>query len=275
MKTKRGRKKSSSHKKAKRFFLFNNKVAPVAVIVALLVFTLLLGFVNKTGMAINESTTATITGHSFISDMFANWNAGSLDTNIAKYLFWFMVTVLIWSALSFAKFPENGIAQAFIAIPAGFLAVAYLTPAEIFTVLQSYETLGIVLTFIVPFMLMLFFSAMLLSNERIKSMSVAKIMFEVFLWVFFLVVLGYKMISGLISGQVAFGLNLTMLIMIGVFALSFFILIGNRKFRHWIWGLGNDLRVAVGEAEATTAATASRTAETVERGRRRRSFLGR
>jgi hypothetical protein len=230
MRKKGGKKKINSHRKKKKFFFFESKAAPVALILAILVFAVLLNFVN-TGNAVNESITGQQVKTNFISDLFGNWNAGTLDANIAKYLFWFMVTVLIWSALSFANFPPNGVAQAFIAIPAGFLATAYLTPAEVFTVLQSYETLGIVLTFIVPFMLMLFFSAMFVSNKKIRSLTVPKIMFEVFLWMFFCVILGYKMISGVVKGEVPLGLNLTIIIMVGVFFISFLILIFNRHFR--------------------------------------------
>jgi len=264
MKRKRGRKKVSSSKKRRKFFFFKSKLAPVALIFTILVFAILLNFVH-TGNAVNVSVTGRQT---FISDLFSNWNAGTLDANIAKYLFWFMVTVLIWSALSFARFPPNGIFQGLIAIPAGFLATAYLTPGEVFTVLQSYETLGIVLTFIVPFMLMLFFSAMFTSNQKIGTLSVPKIMFEVFLWLFFCVILGYKMISGIATGQVPFGLNLTMIIMVAVFFLSFLILIFNRHFRRWMYSLGNEIRRAEIESAAITAEESLRAARRAERGRR-------
>ncbi len=269
MRKKGGKKKHNSSRRKKKIFFFNSKVAPAVAVIVFLAFAILLGFMNKTGQVVNTSITGQQVGTNFISNMFANWNAGTLDANIAKYLFWFMVTILVWSILSFAKFPQNGVFQAFIAIPVGFLATAYLTPAEIFTVLQSYETLGIVLTFIVPFMLMLFFSSMLLSNQKIRAMSVPKIMFEVFLWVFFVVILGYKIVSGITKGQIPLGLNLTILIMVGVFFLSFLILVFNRRFRRWVWNIGNDLRGAQREAERVEAEAAVRTARATEKAERR------
>ncbi|MCX6746726.1 MAG: hypothetical protein NTU63_01165 [Candidatus Pacearchaeota archaeon] len=259
MKKRRGGKKKVKHSTRKRFkhiSLFNDRTFTFLLIAVFLVLAFLLGFVNKTGLATQTPTT----GQSVLSDFFTNWEGGNLDTNITKYLFWFMVTALIWSALSFAKFPEQGVFQALIALPAGFLATAYLTPAEVFTVLQSYETLGIVLTFIVPFMLMLFFSAMFLSNQKVKSMSVPKVMMEVFLWIFFAIILGYKMISGFATGKVDFGLNMAFIIMVGIFFISSMIVIFNKGFRHWMWNLGNDIRTAQSEASRVEQQEARRTA---------------
>lgn len=261
MKKRRGVKRKVKHSTRKRFkniFLFNDKTYAFVVVGVFLLLAFVLGFVNKTGMT-------PATGNSVMSDFFTNWGEGNLDANIAKYLFWFMVTALIWSALSFAKFPESGVFQALIALPAGFLATAYLTPAEVFTVLQSYQTLGIVLTFIVPFMLMLFFSAMFLSNAKVKSMSVPKVMMEVFLWIFFVAILGYKMISGFATGKVDFGLNLTVIIMVAIFFVSFMIVVFNKGFRHWMWNLGNDIRRAQSEASRVEQQEARRTANAMDR----------
>ncbi|VVB83266.1 Uncharacterised protein [uncultured archaeon] len=280
MKKTRGvKKKVSSHKKQNKFLLSFKRFFPLILLVA--VFSILvLDATHSTGNVItgnadlgtSSSNTGGISptigaGTSFISDLFTQWSAGQLDVNIAKYLFWLMLTGLIWGALSFAKFPPSGVFQALIAIPVSFLATAYITPTEVFTILTSYTALGITLTFILPFIILLFVSAMLLSNEKIRQMSIPKIMMEVFLWIFYMVVLGYKLIAGLISGQIQLGLTLPIIIMMAVFLISLLIVVFNSKFRNWMWKIGNDIRRAQAEAARVEAEESMRTAERVERSR--------
>ncbi len=71
MKTKRGKKKVSSHKKKEKFFsfLFKNKVAPLVLALVFLVLAILLSFVT-TGNAVNSS----ITGKASFLDDPVNWD---------------------------------------------------------------------------------------------------------------------------------------------------------------------------------------------------------
>lgn len=275
MKKSRGAKrKVSHHKKQNKPVSFLIRFFPLILIIAIIALITILGL-TSTGNVITGNADAFATGTSstlgagtsFISDLFTQWSAGQLDVNIAKYLFWLMLTGLIWGALSFAKFPPNGFFQALIAIPVGFLATAYITPTEVFTILTSYTALGITLTFILPFIILLFVSAMLLSNEKIRQMSIPKIMMEVFLWIFYMVVLGYKLIAGLVSGELQLGLTLPIMIMMAVFLISLLIVVFNSKFRNWMWKIGNDIRRAQAEAARVEASEAQRTATSVERAR--------
>jgi hypothetical protein len=284
MKKSRGVKRKVNHSK-KKFYTGKN-FFPVLAIIVFLAFAVLLSFTHQTtgniingnadspintlnsGQGSNLGTPSLGAGTSFISDLFTQWGAGNLDVNISKYLFWLMLTGLIWGALSFAKFPPQGVFQALIAIPAGFLATAYITPGEVFTILTSYTALGITLSFLLPFAILLFVSAMLTSNEHVRQMSIPKIMLETLLWIFYIVILGYKIISGIISGEVPFGLNLTLIIMIGVFAISLLILVFNSKFRRWMWRIGLDIRRAQAEAARVEAEESQKTAEAVERARK-------
>jgi hypothetical protein len=267
MKKREVSKKKINHSKKQKKFC-NDKLPVILLIASLLVFTFLLGGVNKT-------TGNAITGNvetDFISSLFAQWSAGQLDVNIAKYLFFFMLAGLIWGALSFAKFPPNTFFQAIIALPVAFLATAYITPAEVFTILQSYTAMGITLTFILPFIIMLFVSAMLLSNERLNQMSVPKILLEFFLWIFFTVILGYKLVEGMVTGKVPIdqGLNFTIIAMLVVFVITILITTFNSRFRKFIWGLGLQIRSLRSETERLEAEEAVKTSERIERARRGR-----
>ena len=277
------KRKVSHHKKQNKSVSFLIRFFPLILIIALIILIILFSLTSTgkviTGNADVGTTNSNLganvggisptigAGTSFISDLFTQWSAGQLDINIAKYLFWLMLTGLIWGALSFAKFPPSGVFQALIAIPVGFLSTAYITPTEVFTILTSYTALGITLTFILPFIILLFVSAMLLSNDKIRQMSIPKIMMEVFLWVFYLVVLVYKMIAGLVNGQLQLGLTLPIIIMMAVFLISLLIVVFNSKFRNWMWRIGNDIRRAQAEAARVEAEEAQRTASGVERAR--------
>ena len=164
MKKTRGKKvKVSSHKKLNKLAPFFKRFFPVILLVAIFAIVVLSNYTNSTGHVVTGEASLGA-GTSFISDLFTQWEGGNLDVNIAKYLFWLMLTGLIWGALSFAQFPPQKVFQALIALPVGFLVTAYITPSEVFTILTSYTALGITLSFLLPFMILLFVSAMLLSN---------------------------------------------------------------------------------------------------------------
>ncbi|VVB84078.1 Uncharacterised protein [uncultured archaeon] len=281
MKKTRGSRKKISHSKHRRRLFsdkaltaFNSKMIVVLVVLVFLASALVLSsFHNSTAPA---STGYAITGNAetnFIADLFTKWQGGQLDVNIAKYLFWLMLTGVIWAALSFAKFPENGALQALIAIPVGFLATAYITPAEVFTVLTSYTALGITLTFLIPFIIMIFVSAMLAGNEKISKMSVPKVLIEMLLWIFFLVIQVYKMIEGWATGQIVFGLSLPVIIMVLTFFVTILIVIFPSKFRKMMWNIQNDIRRAQNEVAATEAVSATKLAKQMEEARKGRGYF--
>ena len=190
MKKKKVKKKKISKKKvsSKKFWAIG--------IIAFFVLGFALNFVNVsqnaiiTGEDIKESIVtddqvSTNPGggtKGFISNFFTSWEEGDMDVNIAKYLFWIILFFLIYSVLNISNFPENGFFQFLIALPVSFLAIAYLTPEEVFAVLTTYSALGLTLSVVLPFAIMLLFSATLLSSKKMKNMSVSKVMLQVFLW---------------------------------------------------------------------------------------------
>jgi len=221
-----------------------DKVLLAITIATFIIFASLLNFVNIGGQEV------IITGNqvetSFISDLFTNWSEGNLDINIAKYLFWIILTVLIFASFNFAKFPDSVFLQALIAIPVGFLVTAYITPAELFTVLTVYSALGLTLSVILPFAILLFFSSMLLSNEKIKRMTVGKILLQVSIWALFVGFMIYKVITGFSGALLSTGASIVMLSVLG---LSLLILVFNQNFRNWVRNVGLEIRRAEADVE--------------------------
>ncbi len=201
----------------------------------------------------NVSDSAQITGHttnSFIEDMFAKWGEGSLDVNIAKYLLFIIVTLLIFSILNITGFPESIFVQSVGAILVSFLAVSYITPNEIFTILTTYTAMGITLSMVIPFGIMVLASAAILSPIRKKGKKIrlnvsgltpGKIIMVSILWLLFTAVLIYKFIIGYGADKVqpSGGLGIVMIV---VTALSILITIFNKQFRKWIMNIGKEIK---------------------------------
>jgi len=233
--------------RAKKKNSYDKKYLAIGIIVVF-VFAFLLNFVNVSQPS--EQIPNTITGHSIIGDLFANWSGGNLDVNIAKYLFWIILTLFIFSALHFAKFPDNSFIQFLLGITIAFLSTAYITPEEVFTILTTYTALGLTLSVIVPFLILIFFSAMLLSNEKISHMTIAKIMMEVMLWPFFIGFLIYKLITGYSGHELSTGMQIVMFAVLGISGL---ILLFNKNFRKWVRSLGIEIMKAKSEMKRTVA----------------------
>lgn len=237
MKKKGSKKKVNSSKRRKKFFFFNSKVSVFILVFVFLALAFLLPLVN-TGNAVNASITGHQTETNFISDFFAKWSGGNLDINIAKWLVFITVTMLITSVLAFVGFPPYGALQFFLGLVVSFLATAYITPEEVFVMLTSYTALGLTIGSIMPFVIMIFTSAMLVSHEKIRGMSAGKLVLEVALWFLWSGFLIYKLIMLWVDQ----GFNVLLrgggLVMGVVFIASVLILIFNKPFRKFLRGLG-------------------------------------
>jgi len=232
---------------------------------AIAVFILALIALNF--VSVGGGMTGAVTGAqtSTIDNLFNKWEGGQIDANIAKYTLFGMLALLIFSILNAAKFPKHIGVQAIIAAPIAFLATAFITPKEVMSILGTYSALGITLSMVLPFMIMLFFSSMLLSYER-GRMSVAKIMFSVFTWFLFTIVLLYRLIYGFIYEEISIGLNWTFIITIVIFLLTLGIFVFNRRFRGAIMRFGLEIRVWEARYERLNAARGQRLARQVEEG---------
>jgi hypothetical protein len=243
------RTKHPKHSRKNCKFFFTPKKLFIVGVALFLVFAFLL---TVTSVPQN----VTYTGHpmaetNFISEFFTKWNTGNLDINISKYLFWITIMLLIFSALKFANFPSfpkadgksgGGFLQFILALVVSFLATAFITPEEVFVMLTSYSALGLTLGSILPFVIIMFFSAMLVSNESIRGMSIGKMMLEVVIWFMWVGFLVYRFIKlWATEGTINVLFKGGGIVMLVVFFLSLLILIFNKKFRQWIQNLGIEL----------------------------------
>jgi len=236
------------------------------LIVGILVVALFLLPVINLGQAFAATGHATATGtssESFVVSLFTKWEEGNVDLIVAKYIFFAILALLVYSSLSAFKIPKNMALQWFIAIPVAFLTTAFVTRAEVFTILTTYTALGITLGAILPFIVLMFFSSMMLSSGDGKT-TVGKVMLQFFLWVVYFGVLGYKLIGGLVNGDLDIGLNITFIALLALVFLSFIIILFNKRFRHWVMTIGLELRHAEAEYEKENVRRAQELASQVQ-----------
>ena len=238
------------------------------------VFAFLLMFVANNPQLSNSTQVtggAVITGQeTFIANMFSGWTEGNLDTQLAKILLWVTLLMFITSVLNFAGFPPQKFFQFMLGLIVSFLAVAYITPNEIVTMLASYSALGLTLGTLVPFIIIMFTSAMLLSNEGgqgLKSMTIGKVLLQIVLWAMWGSFLLYRLITLWVTQGFNYILTGGGLVLAATALISIVILIFNAKFRKFIWGIGNSLREAKEEAMATSEAAHEKSRHKIESAR--------
>jgi hypothetical protein len=159
-----------------------------------------------------------------IKDWFASWTGGDLSPNIVKYLFWALVSMVVYSVGSnipgFSGMFKEGkewLGMAF-SIIVGFLSMAYITPDEVYVMMTSYSALGFVVGGAIPFIILIAFTFTLGTDtsggakQQLANRAVAWVM-----WFAFLVFIGYKAIAGL--DETGYGLD--GLLAISVLAILF------------------------------------------------------
>jgi len=131
----------------------------------------------------------------FVTD----WIAGDFDIGVAKYLFFFLLTILIYSIVGFIPFIKvlHGGAKFLLSAIVAFLGTAYLTTSDLYTILTNYEALGIVLGAGLPFIILLFFSIEVAKEGKAGGRLASKVM-----WFAFIVFILYKVIIGIGEGKI-------------------------------------------------------------------------
>lgn len=133
-----------------------------------------------------------------VKDMFAKWEEGELSVNIAKYLFFAMLIILVYAIIGSIPIlkdmggPDFGwFLKLILSVIIGFLATAYLTPSEVYAMLASYSAMGFVLAAGLPFVILIFFTI-----EISKTGGAGGKLFAKLMWFAFIAFLTYKLIAG-------------------------------------------------------------------------------
>jgi len=170
---------------------------------------------NRPGPTINLESSGVAKIFDPVKSMFTEWQGGKLTENVAKYLFLFLVVVLIYSIINVIPFlkDRHPSIKILFSIVVGFLSTAYMSASDIHLLLTSYSALGFVLSAAIPFMILVFFSI-----EVSKDHSAGGKLFSILIWIAFIVFIFYKVISGYLStpGLVNGGEALAYLIVIFV-----------------------------------------------------------
>lgn len=276
--SKKSIKKSSSKKNTskKSSFLRNNVWSIVAI--ALFVASLLalgitgIGDASVTGNQIfggdegssQDQNTVSVGGQEF------PFNPTGMD--ITKLIFYVIVILAIFTILNMTGIPEYKSLQWVFSILVGFLAVGYIAPAEIFAVLSTYSALGLTIMSIIPFVVMVLFSAAILSPyKRIEDLgaegqetkkwvaapgrvTVGKVVLVQMAWAFYTLFLAYKVIYSIYlmvveGGRQFEGVTVGVIILAVTLFFGIAITFKNTKFRKWVTGIGKSLKSMQEEIE--------------------------
>ncbi len=114
----------------------------------------------------------------------------------AKILLFLLVTLIVYAisaAIPFLSDTKNVWVRFGISAIIGFLSIMYLAPEEVYSILLSYETMGIVLTTFIPFVIFLVFTIQWNEKKLEYSWMIS------ILWIAFAVVLTMKYIAGVFT----------------------------------------------------------------------------
>ncbi|HKL24541.1 MAG TPA: hypothetical protein VJ912_04345 [Candidatus Nanoarchaeia archaeon] len=269
-KKKSSKKNSKKNKKNTQTFLKNNKWAITAVLLFVVAFLLLGSFnfgegANITGNQIFGGDGSVFgDGENTVSVGDGEYPFTQTGMDITKIIFFVIVILLIFSVLNITGIPHIVGLQWVFAILIGYLAVGYITPAEIFAMLSTYSALGLALISAVPFIVMMLASAAILSplkkerdidpkTGKVKSyqvtnfgkLTIGKILLVKILWAFFTLFLVYKIITGVfMEGQAlgAEGVTVGAIILGVTLFFSILITFWNSKFRKMVMKFGQEIK---------------------------------
>ena len=152
----------------------------------------------------------------------------STSINIAKYLFWILLSALVWSILEASQIVKNNGIRWVISIIVAFLGVAYLAPNDIWGLLLSYNALGLTLLFLLPTAILFFFTLRI-----IKVGGSSGVVTQYLIWIIYFIFIIYRFIMSITENKLGYNQASTwiFLVAIGVSAVMVF---GNRWIRMWL-----------------------------------------
>ena len=149
---------------------------------AVIMISFLSGVVAAQGMA--------DTFKNFFTETGWTWAEGTVSTNVAK-IFFFLIVALVIMLVIGGIFKNNWISTV-LSFLIAFLATAYITPAEVYSILISYTALGLTLTTMVPLAILAGFTYRAATATEGK---VSLIMLQWFAWALFAIYSLYRFAS--------------------------------------------------------------------------------
>ena len=135
-----------------------------------------------------------------IKDMFSSWEEGQLSPNIAKYLFFFLLMIVIYAVAGVIPFAKKGGIRIIFSAIVAFLATAYFTPADIYILMSTYGAMGFAVAVVIPFSVLFYFTYM--AARKADKSSPIVIFMNYAAWIMFSIWLLYKLIWGWSSGVI-------------------------------------------------------------------------
>ena len=182
------------------------------------------------------------------SSFFTSWTEGQIGANVAKIFFFVIISLLIMLALGSLFSGWNQTVVLIISALVGFLATAYITPAEVYSLLTSYTALGLTIATLIPILVLVG-----LTYRAATSGIASLILLQKFAWLLFGAYLGYKIITLFIAGE---GSGVVTII-VGVAALAAIVMnLMNKTIIKWIMKAKLEALKEAGESKTEGAAAA-------------------
>lgn len=133
------------------------------------------------------------------SDFFSEsgWTGGNMSANIAKIFFFVMIALVIYLVIG-SIFPHQQIIMMILSALISFLATAYITPDEVYSLLISYTALGLTITTLIPLLILfgLTYKAVTATEGQVQL-----IMVQWFAWILFAAYSFYRFIYDFFWGK--------------------------------------------------------------------------
>jgi len=242
----------------------NSKISRGAVfglIGLFLVFSIASIFIWQDTSVQNQS----VTGYANLNEIIVGGNLVGTEL-FFRWVFFGIITLLVFSALSVIEFPKNPFFKWLLAAPISFVSIAVINTTDFNTSVLTYGSLGLTLIAIIPLGVILLFSAKFLEGPK----SVIKILFQLMLWYFYtafslyiLATLIYKGVGRFTPWTGEFWIGVVSkvgwvvpAIYLGGLIMAIVIIWKNQKFRKWITEIGAELIIDRGTmADASRRAT--------------------
>jgi len=138
------------------------------------------GSIRKCGMFSDDESKCLASGCTW------NSNIGAIG-ELMKYYMLILVVILIYSALSYVYFPQNGLLRLFLALATGFIATFLISSKELITLMQSYSAMGLAITAFFPLICLGALTVVTASSLKPIGIFITKM-----LWAGYAVILFFK-----------------------------------------------------------------------------------